>query len=138
MNSKWEFNGKWGRYSVPVWFLLFVGSLRLWPLLADWIEMTFYSIAVVGIFLTQVLRYKRRKRFWWALGVPLVGHIFFLDKIKNIFPLRYVLLIFPLIAGASGALLFVMALLFGVTRTNPLVPDASLPETIKQNENGTP
>jgi hypothetical protein len=27
--------------------------------------------------------------------------------------------------------------IFGVTKTNPPVPDASLPETMKQNENGT-
>jgi hypothetical protein len=134
MNGKWGMNGKYGKYLGVVWLVLCLGSLRLWPGFADWIEMTFYSIAVIGVFLSQVLLYKRRKRFWWALGVPLVGHIFFMTKIEKLFPFRNPFLGLLLAIGEFCAMYYAMALIFLVTKKNPLVPDSSLPEAIKQNE----
>ena len=108
----------------------------LWPEHVVSIQMTFYSIAVIGFFLSQVLLYKRRKRFWWALVVPLIVYIFFLAKIEKFFPFRNFLVFLLVAFGGYLVLLAVMIVIFGVTKTNPLVPDASLPETMKQNENG--
>jgi hypothetical protein len=134
LNGKWGMNGKYAKYMGGGYILLLLESLHLWPGFAYWIEMTFYSIAVVGIFLGQVLLYKRRKRFWWALGVPLVGHIFFLAKLEKLFPFRYPLLGLLLGIGELSAMYYAMVLIFGVTKKNPLVPDSYLPEAIEQNE----
>jgi hypothetical protein len=128
----------WERVVVGAWVLLGAGSIYLWPGDIVWIEVTFYSIMAVGLFLRQVLLYRRRKRFWWALVVPLIGHIFFLDAIAKFFPFSNYLG-FLLVAYGEFLILWLAAIvIFGVTKTNPLVPDASLPETMKQNEIGTP
>jgi hypothetical protein len=127
----------WERVAGATYAVLGGGLLYLLPGDVVWIEVTFYSILVVWLFLRGVLLYRRRKRFWWALGVPLIGHIFFLDAIAKFFPFDN---LFGLFLGAIGECLilwFAAAVIFGVTKTNPPVPDASLPETMKQNENGT-
>ena len=129
-------NKNWQRVAGAAWVLVGGGLMFLWPEHVVSIQMTFYSIAVIGFFLSQVLLYKRRKRFWWALVVPLIVHIFVLAKIEKFFPFRnYFIFIYVVLAGCLP-LLFAMALIFGVTKKNPLVPDASLPEAMKQNENG--
>jgi hypothetical protein len=128
----------WERVAGATYAVLGGGLLYLLPGDVVWIEVTFYSILVVGLFLRGVLLYRRRKRFWWALGVPLIGHIFFLDAIAKFFPFSNYLG-FLLVAYGEFLILWLAAIvIFGVTKTNPLVPDASLPETMKQNEIGTP
>jgi hypothetical protein len=68
--------------------------------------------------------------------LSLIVHIFVLAKIEKFFPFRnYFIFIYVVLAGCLP-LFFAMALIFGVTKKNPLVPDASLPEAMKQNENG--
>jgi|ERR1700733_1865997 hypothetical protein len=129
-------NKNWQRVAGAAWVLVGGGLMFLWPEHVVSIQMTFYSIAVIGFFLSQVLLYKRRKRFWWALVVPLIVYIFFLAKIEKFFPFRNFLVFLLVAFGGYLVLLAVMIVIFGVTKTNPLVPDASLPETMKQNENG--
>ena len=126
----------WWRVAGPAWCLLAYGLIYLWPEHVVSLQMTLYSVGVIAGFLSQVLLYRRRKRFWWALVVPLIVHIFVLAKIEKFFPFRnYFIFIYVVLAGCLP-LLFAMALIFGVTQKNPLVPDASLPEAMKQNENG--
>jgi hypothetical protein len=114
---------------------LWWGSIVSWPEHAFSIQLTCYSIAVVGLLLDRALQYRRHKRFWWALGVPIVCHGFFLYKIEKLFPFKDFTGLY-LVLGEYLILVVVMVLIFGVSKTNPLVPDASLPETVKQNENG--
>jgi hypothetical protein len=128
----------WFRVAAAAWALLAYGLIYLWPEHVVLIQMTLYSIGVIGFFLSRVLLFKRRKRFWWALVVPLIVHIFVLAKIEKFFPFRNVLVLFYVVVAGFVPLLLAAVVIFGVTKKNPLVPDASLPEAMKQNEIGAP
>jgi hypothetical protein len=66
-----------------------------------------------------------------------VCHAFFLFEVRKVFPFRILLSLIALGFGEGFILSYVMVAIFRVTKTNPLVPDAALPQPGKQDENAT-
>jgi hypothetical protein len=80
-----------------------------WPDYALDIQMTLYSVMVLGLLLLGLWPNRHRPKFSIAVLVALLIHAIFLFLIRQTFPFRTILTAVP-IAFFEGVLLFVLAL----------------------------
>jgi hypothetical protein len=68
-----------------------------WPEHAAYIQMTFYSVLILGLLVSGLWRDRHHPRFWIGILLTVIFHFIFLFLIRSMFPFRTVLAIVPVL-----------------------------------------
>ena len=91
-------------------------AVRRWPQYAVAIQMTLYTIMVVGAPFLHFWSERNRRAFWVNMSWAMIVHCLFLYIIRSAFPFRSVLVVVPIALIEASVMFVAMDKILG-TRT---------------------